>query len=504
MAVSARPVDAPVRARSDLRLLAPALVAWAIAAGALGLSTSGHLAIAALSSLALLALWGWAVRRGRSAAASGMVWVAALALALVVLLQVAAGAQSSLRARGGVLEWAHDRAAVTAEVVVTGDPIEVASTGDEPRLLLEGTARVLEVRGRRHEVSAPLLLTGGPELASLRWRQVVAVSGRLGALPAEDDRVAALSVRGVPTIVAPSGAIARGAERLRSGLRTAVDGAPADARGLLPGLVIGDTTRTPEDLTAAMRATGMTHLTAVSGSNVAVVTGLVLALCIGLGVPRWLRPVLAGLALAGFVVLARPEPSVVRAAAMGAIGLLGMSRSRLSAGLPVLGGAVVVVLVIDPWLARSYGFALSTLATLGLLLFTRPWGDAIGARLPTRLRAFGPALAIPVAAQVMTAPVVVLLQGSVSLVGVLANLLAAPLVPPATIAGVVAALVSVLSSRAATVVAWAGVVPTEVIARVARWFARVPGGTMDWPDGAPGALLLAALFVLLLLTGRAL
>ena len=170
--------DAPVRARSDLRLLAPALVAWAIAAGALGLSTSGHLAIAALSSLALLALWGWAVRRGRSAAASGMVWVAALALALVVLLQVAAGAQSSLRARGGVLEWAHDRAAVTAEVVVTGDPIEVASTGDEPRLLLEGTARVLEVRGRRHEVSAPLLLTGGPELASLRWRQVVAACPR--------------------------------------------------------------------------------------------------------------------------------------------------------------------------------------------------------------------------------------------------------------------------------------------------------------------------------------
>ena len=372
-----------------------------------------------------------------------------------------------------------------------------------PRLLLRGTATTLDVRGRRFTVSAPLLLTGGPELSGLRWHQQVQVAGRLGRTPPEDDRVATLAVRGTPVVVAPPGLVARGAERLRSGLRAAVDGAPPDARGLLPGLVIGDTSRTPDDLTAAMRATGMTHLTAVSGSNVAVVTGLVLALCIGLGVPRWLRPALAGLALAGFVVLARPEPSVVRAAAMGAIGLLGMSRSRRSAGLPVLGGAVVLVLVLDPWLARSYGFALSTLATLGLLLFTRPWGDAIGSRLPSRLAALGPALAIPVAAQVMTAPVVVLLQGSVSLVGVLANLLAAPLVPPATVAGVVAALVSVVSGRAAALVAWAGVLPTAVIARVARWFALVPGGTLDWPDGAPGALLLAALFLALLLTGRA-
>ena len=242
--------------------------------------------------------------------------------------------------------------------------------------------------------------------------------------------------------------MAAAAERLRAGLRASVDHAPPDARGLLPGLVIGDTSRTPPDLTAAMRATGMTHLTAVSGSNVAVVTGLVLGLCVlrrrapaaGDQCWRWS-------ALAGFVVLARPEPSVVRAAVMGAIGLIGLSRSRRSAGPPVLGAAIVVVLVVDPWLARSFGFALSSLATLGLLLFTRPWGDAIGARLPPRLTGLGPALAIPVAAQAMTAPVIVLLQGSVSVVGIVANLLAAPLVPVATVAGVAAALTSVVWAR---------------------------------------------------------
>lgn len=366
------------------------------------------------------------------------------------------------------------------------------------------TIQVLSARGRTEAASAPVLLVGGPAVAAPPWRSTAVVRGRLAATDRADDRVAVLTVTGTPRVVEAPGAVANGAEHLRSGLRTALDDAPADARGLLPGLVIGDTSRTPQDLTDAMLATGMTHLTAVSGSNVAVVVGLVLGLCVVLGVPRRLRPVLAGLALAGFVVLARPEPSVVRAAAMGAIGLIGLSRSRRAAGLPVLGGAVVAVLVIDPWLARSYGFALSTLATLGLLLFTRPWGDAVGRRLPSRLAPLGPALAVPVAAQVMTAPVVVLLQGSVSVIGVVANLLAAPFVAPATVCGVAAAVVSLVWGRGAELVAWAGVVPTTAIARVARVVAEVPGGTMPWPDGAPGAALLALLFLALVLSGRAL
>ena len=312
-------------------------------------------------------------------------------------------------------------------------------------VLRDATAVVVDSRGVRRGTRRP----GAAHGRRVPRRAGVAIDGevrgRLAPADAADDRVAVLAVGAPPVLLEGPGAVASSAERLRAGLRGSVDDAPADARGLLPGLVIGDTSRTPDDLTAAMRATGMTHLTAVSGSNVAVVTGMVLGLCVVLGVPRRLRPILALLALAGFVVLARPEPSVVRAAAMGAIGLIGLSRSRRSAGPPVLGAAIVVVLVLDPWLARSFGFALSSLATLGLLLFTRPWGEAIGARLPARLAPLGPALAIPVAAQAMTAPLVVVLQGSVSVVGVLANFLAAPFVPIATVAGVAAALVSVLA-----------------------------------------------------------
>ncbi len=488
---------------SDLRLLAPAVVAWAVAAATLGSGWVTRLLVVG-SAAAVAALVGLLARRrpgGRLVAVRGPF---ALCVVLLALLEAAALAQGAVRERGGVRALADERAVVVAEVVLTGDPIRVASRDGDARVLREGTVRVLTGRGRTRAASAPVLLTGGSTLAEPAWRATVVVRGRLGPLDPADDRVATLAVSGPVEMLAPPGAVARGAERLRAGLRDAVDDAPADARGLLPGLVIGDTSRTPPDLTEAMLATGMTHLTAVSGSNVAVVVGMVLGLCAVVGVPRRARPWLAGLALAGFVVLARPEPSVVRAAAMGAIGLLGLSRSRRSAGLPVLGGAVVVVLVLDPWLARSHGFALSTLATLGLLLFTRPWGEAVGARLPRRLAPLGPALAVPVAAQAMTAPVVVLLQGSVSVVGVVANLLAAPLVPLATVAGVGAALASLVWAPGAELVAWVGVVPTTVIARLARTFAEVPGGTMPWPDGPPGALLLAALVVLVLLTGRAL
>ena len=479
------------------------MLAWAVAAAALGLSPAGHLVVV-VAALLLLAAFA-AVRPARRVLhRSGVVGPLLLAALLVAVLQVAAAGHGILRARGGVEQLASERAAVTAVAVVTGDPIVLAGRGDRPVVLREATMLVLDARGLRRDTSAPVLLTGDPAIAEPGWRSTVRVRGRLGPTDPADDRVATLSVSGAPQVLESPGAVASAAERLRAGLRSSLDHAPPDARGLLPGLVIGDTSRTPEDLTAAMRATGMTHLTAVSGSNVAVVTGLVLGLCVVAGVPRRWRPVLALVALAGFVVLARPEPSVVRAAAMGAIGLIGLSRSRRSAGPPVLGAAIVVVLLVDPWLARSFGFALSSLATLGLLLFTRPWGDAIGARLPGRLAPLGPALAIPVAAQAMTAPLVVLLQGSVSVVGVLANLLAAPLVPVATVAGVAAALTSVVWDRGAVLVAWAGVVPTTGIAQVARRFAEVPGGTMPWPDGAPGALLLAGLTVAVLLTGRAL
>ncbi|TWP37579.1 MBL fold metallo-hydrolase [Leekyejoonella antrihumi] len=203
-----------------------------------------------------------------------------------------------------------------------------------------------------------------------------------------------------------------------------------------------------------------------------------------------------------FVMTCRPDPSVIRAAVMGGVGLLGVSLSRRRSGPAALGAAILLLLVIDPWLARSYGFALSSLATAGLLFFARPWGAWFARGLPQRLHWLGEAIAIPVAAQAMCAPVIVLLQGSVSVVAVPANMLAAPLVAPATLAGVVTVLVSPFGSTVSWLPSWVAGLPAWGIAWIAHACARVPFGMLPWPDGTTGAVLLALLTLVLLLCGR--
>ena len=473
----------------DLRLLLPAVVAWAFTAAALGWSPTALLCLGAgAGALATLLV----SRPGRRVEEAGWAPTVGLSLAAVLLVAVATAGHLAARSAGPLSALAHDHAVVTVDGVVATEPTVRTLPGRDTGLVrFRLSVTEVTARGARSTVHTPVLVMGDERWRHVRWREGVQVRGKLLPAEAGDDVVALVRPTGGPATTHQPGAAERGAERLRAGLREAAAPLPSDARGLLPALVIGDTSRTPSDLTDVMLATGMSHLSAVSGSNVAIVLAFALGGAGLLGVRRRWRPVVAGLALAGFVVLARPEPSVLRAATMGAIGLLGLSRSRRAVGIPVLSGAVLALLAVDPWLSRSYGFALSTLATVGLLVFTRSWGGAIGRRLPARIRSWGPAIAIPFAAQAMCAPVVVLLQGSVSVVGVLANLLAAPLVAPATVAGVAAALVAPWWPWGATVLCWVGALPTQGIAWVARTCATVPGGTMPWPDGAPGAVLLA-------------
>ena len=491
---AARP-QAKARPGLDFRLLLPALAAWIGSAATLGWGAGPRLALAgAVAGLALGLVW-----RFRRAPV-----VLGLALAAASLTVTAGAAHDLIRTAGPLTSLADERAVVTVTGVVASDPVVSTRPGREGATTrMRFTVHHVNGRGRTARVRTPVLLqASGGAWASVRWRQGVEVKGRLTPAARGDSVVALLRPMGEPRLVGHPGVVPRAAEHLRAGLRQAAQPLPADARGLLPALVIGDTSRTPDDLTDAMLATGMTHLSAVSGSNVAIVLAFALGGASLIGVSRAWRPVVAVVVLAGFVVLARPEPSVVRAATMGAIGLLGLSRSRRAAGIPVLAAAVIVLLVVDPWLSRSYGFALSTLATLSLLVFVRSWGRAIGRVLPRRIRSWGPALAIPLAAQAMCAPVVVLLQGTVSTVGVLANLLAAPLVAPATVAGVAAAALAPLWPPAATLLCWVGGVPALGIAWIARSCATLPGGTMPWPDGPPGALLLASLTILVLVTCR--
>ena len=114
-----------------------------------------------------------------------------------------------------------------------------------------------------------------------------------------DLTVAVLSVRSAPARVdAPSG-VQTAAGRIRAGLRDAAAVLPDGPRGLLPGLVDGDVSGLDPQLAADFKTAGLSHLTAVSGTNVAIVTGAVLLLLRGLTVGPRTSAVGAGVALAG-------------------------------------------------------------------------------------------------------------------------------------------------------------------------------------------------------------
>ena len=180
--------------------------------------------------------------------------------------------------------------------------------------------------------------------------------------------------RGPPTALGGPGWLQEVAGALRDGLAEAAGrGLGPRPAGLLPGLTVGDTRAMDPVLTEEFRRSGLAHLTAVSGANVAIVVSCVLWPLRRRAVDRRLQAVVAGVALVAFVVLARPSPSVVRAAAMGGVALLALASGRSRAAVPALAAAVGLLLLIDPRLAVDAGFALSVMATAAIVLFAPGW-----------------------------------------------------------------------------------------------------------------------------------
>jgi competence protein ComEC len=316
--------------------------------------------------------------------------------------------------------------------------------------------------------------------------------GRLS--PADGDGVAALvSVHGAPDLLERPGVWWRGAGAVRESVRGSVAHRSASQRALVPALVDGDDSGLDPQLADDFRATGLTHLLAVSGTNLTLVVGFLLVLARWCGVRgRWMYLV-GALGIAGFVLLARAEPSVVRAAAMGTVALLAMGTDGRRRGARALGAAVVTLLLLDPLLAVSVGFALSVTATAGILLLAPGWRDALQAWLP---RWAAEAVAIPASAQLACTPLVAAISGQVSVVAVVANLAAAPAVGPATVLGLSGGLIGLawpaaggfVGSLAAFCVGW--------IVTVARHGARLPTPAVDWGTGFWALAVLTTLAVL--------
>jgi competence protein ComEC len=282
----------------------------------------------------------------------------------------------------------------------------------------------------------------------------------------------------------------RASGRMRQALRDSAARLPADRRVLLPALVDGDDAGLDPALVDDFRTTGLTHLLAVSGTNLTLVVGFLLVVARWLGVRgRWLH-VVGAAGIAGFVLLARAEPSVLRAAAMGTVTLVGLGSNATDRGTRALGVATVALLLVDPGLASSVGFALSVLATAGILLLAPAWRDALGRWLP---RWVAEAIAVPAAAQLACTPLIAAISGQVSLVAVAANLLAAPAVGPATVLGLVGGALTLgwapLGRLVATVAGWF----VGWIVLVARHGAAMPTAAVGWGSGPVALTVLTVL-----------
>jgi competence protein ComEC len=235
----------------------------------------------------------------------------------------------------------------------------------------------------------------------------------------------------------------------------------------------------------------------MSGTNLTLLLAFVLPLARLLGV-RARGLTVVGLAMVVvFVVLARPQPSVLRAAAMGLVALAAMTGNgggrRAARSLSV---AVIALLLLDTSLARSAGFALSVLATAGIVLLGPGWRDALARWMPVR---FAEAISCPLAAQIACTPVVAWLSGQVSLVAVAANLLAGPAVGPATILGFGTAGIALLSTDLARILGWLAGWPARWIILVAQEGAGLPGAANAWPATVVGVTVLTILCVALII-----
>jgi competence protein ComEC len=491
---------------TDLRMVPAALAVWVAAwlltgSGAAwsGLVTglAAALVVAACLDIAIVA--AQARRAGRPAVAVSVGAQPAVArpavahaiLAAACVLAVTASAHVQLAGRAPLADLAGQQvnATLTGVVASEPEPFAFAPGTEQSRWVL--AARTVDARGVESVARAHVQVLSS---TTPRYGATVTVSGALRPADLGAAETARLTADGATEIRAPPSALAV-LDTHRTALLDVTDPLSPQARGLVPGAAIGDTSRLPDDLAEEMRTTGLSHITAVSGGHFALVVAVLTLLCSAARLPRPIRVLLVALASLAFVMLVRPEPAVLRAAVMAAFALTGVAIGRPSQSVPALAASVVGLLVVDPWLARSFGFALSAAATAGLVLLAAP----LAARLsPWTGDTAAFALAVPLAAQAACGPVLVLLDPSVSTVSVLANLLAAPSLVPATVLGLVATVLAPWLPAVAGPVAWVASGATWWIAAVAHWGAALPGAAVPWLGGPVGALLLAALTALVL------
>lgn len=467
--------------RRDLRLLPLATAAWAAALLCVFVPSAAW-ACAAGCAFGAVVLLAFVARRRRTGGHEGVCG----GLAVVVLATAAGAAVSvgfAVPAREKATEW-------DGRVVeVIADLTSSASIGQDGRLWIEATTTGLGSPGDASVARVPVRI-GVEPAEGYELGAAVKVVGEAQATEA-GERATLVVYASAAEIMRPAQGIFDAAATVKRVFAERSSTLPEPGAGLLPGLAVGDTRAVSPALNDDMRTSGLSHLTAVSGANCAIVVGAIFWLTALCGGVRALRVILAVAGLGGFVVLVTPEPSVVRAAVMAAVGMLTVLLGRPSAGAGMLSLCATGILLVDPWLAATPGFALSVAASGALILLAPPLARGLSRAMP------GPvalAVAVPLAAQLACGPIIALFSEQQSLIGIAANLIAAPAAPIATVLGLLACLAAPVPALA-DLLASSAWLPAAWIATTATTTARLPGAQLLLPAGMVSSALVALVSV---------
>ena len=481
------PIADPAAARLDARLVPAALTSWLVTAVGI-LWPIGNVvgSVCAAASVFGGLLWRAGHRMPR---------IRAIGIGMVAAGVVGAGFGFAIALRANAV--AHHRITTefgtAAEVSVT--PTQSAVPVGHGHLMFRATLRRL---GEDESTGRVVVFAPARDFAAVMAGQPMRFRARITAPTRHDLTVAVVNAIGAPTM-GRAGPVHRAAYAVRAEFAaTARRVLPADEAAMLPALVLGDTSTVTPVTNQEFRTAGLTHLTAVSGANVTIVCGAVLFSSRLIG-PR-AAVGLAGLALVLFVIVVQPTASVLRAAVMGGIALMGVLSSRRRQAIPALSATVLLLMVVAPQLAVDVGLALSVVATAALVVIAPIWSRRLVAGgWPKPL---ADAICVACAAQLVTAPLIAGISGRVSLVSAAANLAVEVLIAPITVLGSAAGALCLFWPGGAQLLIRFTAPELWWLLRIAHWSASVPAASVPVPSGISGVVAVGATGLLAVLLWR--
>ena len=337
-------------------------------------------------------------------------------------------------------------AEISIDAVITSEPKKKASRVHgshlrQGKISFLARTSIVKVGFQNYKVRVPIRILSDTKMSLIPGDKIL-VKGIL--IRTAEKRVAATLIESVPLSKKSNAhSSMRFLAGVRANYRDLLSKFGDNAGALIPGMIIGDTSLQSPEFTEQMKQAGLSHLTAVSGANFAIVSSLAFFLfrrIIPTIIPRL---IVTSTFLALFLLLVRPSPSVLRAGVMAAVVLVARAIGSSQNSIAALASAISVLILVDPFQALDPGFILSVLATGGLLFIAPSLTQRLSRYLPESAAEM---IAVPCAATIACTPYLLALSGEISGLSILFNVLVAPFVAPITIVGFLALLLMPLTA----------------------------------------------------------